>query len=161
LVSKDLAEKLYRENIRYVQKVVNTIEKDKWRREDIVQEVFFKAFQSLAQLRDLSKFRPWVSRIAVNQCYEYYRRNREVSVDNIAVAAVDRGSNHDDLLDRDMVTRALNQLKPEERELIILKYYLDWDSADIAVVLDITLNNLNVRLHRVRSKLRRLMEIHS
>ncbi|MDR1961546.1 MAG: sigma-70 family RNA polymerase sigma factor, partial [Gracilibacteraceae bacterium] len=71
MISKKLAEELYTENLDHLRRVVSAMEKDRARIEDIVQEAFLKAFQAFEQLRDPSKFRAWISRIAVNQCYEY------------------------------------------------------------------------------------------
>ncbi|MDR1069532.1 MAG: sigma-70 family RNA polymerase sigma factor [Gracilibacteraceae bacterium] len=158
MISNELAEKLYEENAHYLRSILSKIEKDKSHIDDILQETFCKAFQSFEQLRDISKFRYWISRIAVNQCYEYFRRKREVPSD-----IIDSPScyvNLDFLLDKDLMMRALQELKQEEQELFIMKYFFDLDLPDIAGLLEITVSNASVRLHRARTKLKHILKIH-
>lgn len=43
-------------------------------RDDLAQETFFKAWKELPQLREVSRFKPWLYRIATNLAYDYRRR---------------------------------------------------------------------------------------
>src|ERR1051326_8585171 len=55
--------------------------------EDIVQEVFFKAFQKLRSFRGDAPFEHWLMRLAVRTCYDFLRvhqRNREMSFSDIS-----------------------------------------------------------------------------
>ncbi|MDR1604424.1 MAG: sigma-70 family RNA polymerase sigma factor [Gracilibacteraceae bacterium] len=156
MISEKLGEEIYAENYAYVLGVISSTERDRAPDEDILQEVFLKVFQSFDQLRDKTKFRPWLRRITVNQCYEHYRRRRETLP--ITFDIPDHYAQFDFLLDRDMIERGLRQLKPEEQELIVLKYLLDIKCADIAAILNITANNVQVRLHRAKNKLREILK---
>ena len=44
--------------------------------EDLAQEVFFKAFRAIRSYNFQSSFATWLSRIAVNHCYDYLRKVR-------------------------------------------------------------------------------------
>jgi len=44
--------------------------------EDIAQEVFVKAFQAIRNFHFESSFATWISRVTVNHCYDYLRRQR-------------------------------------------------------------------------------------
>ncbi len=51
--------------------------------EDLAQETFVQALQSISSLRDGSRFKVWLLRIARNKCIDYIRRNpRWLSIDH-------------------------------------------------------------------------------
>ena len=47
--------------------------------EELTQEVFLKAFQSLAGWRGTGRFQSWLSAIAVRTCYDFWRQRKERS----------------------------------------------------------------------------------
>src|SRR6185295_445904 len=60
--------------------------------EDIVQEVFIKAYQKLSSYRAEAPFEHWLMRLAVRTCYDFLRthqRNREVPFSDIALPETD------------------------------------------------------------------------
>src|SRR5213593_3755652 len=100
--------------------------------EDIVQEVWVKAFQKLKSFRGEAPFEHWLMRLAVRTCYDFLRghqRNRETPFSDLSDA-------EDDWLDRfvaspadageaasaakELVDRVLAQLSPPARLVITL-----------------------------------------
>ena len=57
-----------------------------------------------------------------------------------------------------MVSRAIDALPPNQREVIRMRDVLGWTSADVRNALDISETNQRVLLHRARAKVRRALE---
>src|SRR5256714_2834606 len=95
--------------------------------EDIVQEVWLKAFQKLRSFRGDAPFEHWLMRLAVRTCYDFlraHRRNREVAfadfsdeesdwLERFAANPSDASDNADAA--RQLVERILAQLSPPAR----------------------------------------------
>src|SRR5687767_3144185 len=100
--------------------------------EDIVQEVFFKAFQKLSTFRGDAPFEHWLMRLAVRTCYDFLRghqRNRETSFTELSepetdwlerfVADPDNSSEKADAV-RQLINKVMEQLSPPARLVITL-----------------------------------------
>lgn len=128
--------------------------------EDIVQEVFLRAFRSLHQLRDESAARGWLLTIARN---EFMRAVRKTSPASLSIEPPDpetvTAELNVPLLDQqEWVGVALEQL-PEEFRLVLLMFYFEELSyAEIAEQLNIPLGTVMSRLSRGRSHLKQALE---
>src|ERR1017187_6104726 len=100
--------------------------------EDIVQEVFIKAFQKLASFRGEAPFEHWLMRLAVRTCYDFLRahqRNRETAFSELTepeadwldrfVTQPESASENADAA-RQLIARILEQLSPPARLVITL-----------------------------------------
>src|SRR5947208_1211856 len=100
--------------------------------EDIVQEIWIKAFQKLNSFRGEAPFEHWLMRLAVRTCYDALRshqRNRETSFSELTepqsdwldhfVAEPEQASEHAAAA-RELVQRLLDQLSPAARLVITL-----------------------------------------
>lgn len=123
---------------------------DAARAEDAVQDALLKAWRDLPSLRDVDRFGAWLRRLVVNASYDegrrLGRRRREVKLqphhDSIAA------SDLDGVLYRDELVRGFRHLKPEERTVIALRFYLDLSTADAAATLGIRDVSYRSKLHR-------------
>ncbi len=117
--------------------------------EDIMQDVFLRAFTRIGTLRDHTRARQWLLKIARRMCIDHHRKRRPgssmVEVDTIP-APVDRDGEH-----TERVHAAVSKLPEGYRETISL-YYLDGrDCAGVAQSLGIS--NAAVRRRLVRARL--------
>src|SRR5256885_4513523 len=100
--------------------------------EDIVQEVWLKAFQKLSSFRGEAPFEHWLMRLAVRTCYDFLRghqRNRETIFSELTepeddwlerfISQPDNASEHADAA-RQLIERVLAQLPPAARMVITL-----------------------------------------
>jgi len=141
--------------------------------EELSQEVFIKAFQSLAGWRRAGHFRAWLSVIAVRTCYDYWRkhyRSREVPMSALSEA-------HREWLDRvltdasetswqEMTRRreareildwALDQLSAADRMVLELVHLEGQSVKAAARQLGWTVANVKVRAFRARRKINKLL----
>ncbi len=153
--SRDIAEFLYKQNFRYVYKVVSLLTDDQEIVEDIVQEAFFKAFKNINQLRDSKKFRSWLTSIAVNQCRSYFRKNkREI----LAASYTKFGhslSPEEQYLETEAEIGALQNLEYQDKEILLLKYHYLFSSREIADYYKISVENVNVKVFRAKERFKK------
>ena len=126
--------------------------------EDAVQETFLKAFKSFAQFRGECSEKTWMTRIAVNTCRDLQRggwfkhTDRRVTPDMLPVGTVQPDTEDLDL------SLAVMKLPRKMREAILLYYYQDMSTEEIAETLGIAQSSVSNRLRRGREKLRKLLE---
>ena len=123
---------------------------------DAVHDAFVKALkQPDAYDARTGPLTPWFLRVVRNHCIDMIRRRRrgDVDVDDLS----DPGPGPEALLEtaqRDQaLQQALSRLSSEQREMIVLRDYMDLSYAEIADVLLITPGTVMSRLHRARMAL--------
>ena len=133
--------------------------------QDIVQEVFVKAYMKLAQLKWPHKFQSWLYTIASNECKMWLRkrseeREREVSwrevtsenLDELAVRA-------DGDADIELTVKSAMEALPDDSQLALSLYYMSGLSTkEVAGFMGISPNNVGVKLHRARKQLGERLE---
>jgi len=123
--------------------------------EDITSEVFERALRYRSSY-DPSRGEPlaWLIGIA-RRCIDDWRRQQgaHAPVDEW----VDSGDHAASAIERLVIADAIGALDPRERELIALRYGADLSSRQIAQVLDMQTNAVDVALHRARAHLRELL----
>ena len=106
--------------------------------------------------------KPWFYRVVRNSCIDLMRRRR-VSDPQIETLA-DAGPAPDKQLEdqqRDLKLQgALAQLNPDQRQILVLRDYLDLSYAEISAVLDVAPGTVMSRLHRARMALKLELESH-
>ncbi|MHB8519361.1 MAG: RNA polymerase sigma factor [Limisphaerales bacterium] len=138
--------------------------------EDIVQEVFLKAFQKLASYRGEAPFEHWLMRLAVRTCYDFLRRhqrNREMNFTDMTEAETDWlerfNANPADTSERaaaarELVGRVLSQLSPDARLVITLLEIEDRSVKEIAQLTGWSVPLVKVRAFRARAQMRKCLE---
>ena len=135
--------------------------------EEVSQDIFIKAYRSLADFRGASKFSTWLYTIVNTTCITFLRKKRmEVhSLDNEKVFEVadslDSGMRANQVEQKSrvaMVNNAIEMLGPDDAEVLTLFYKGEQTLEEIATILGIEANTAKVRLHRARSRLKEKME---
>lgn len=124
---------------------------------DIMQDTFIKAYQYVKKGQEVENLRALLYKIANNLVIDYFRKSKEVSLDAMQEAGFDpKGSDGNDFgsaLDEEIVVRTLSKLRPEDRELIVMRYIDDMKPRDIAELLGLSANTVSVRIHRAMKEL--------
>ncbi len=141
--------------------------------EDIAQEVFIRAYQSLPNFAGISGLRHWLAGIAVNTCCDFWRKaykSREISMSSLT-------ENQEYLLEKiisdqsgqtfsegwsqkeaeELLDYALNRLSAEDRTVLELVYLEGYSAKEAAELLGWSLANVKIRAFRSRKKLRSLL----
>ncbi len=132
--------------------------RDRTLAEDAVQETFLKAYKCFTQFRGECSEKTWLTRIAVNTCRDFQRgawfrhTDRRVTPEMLPVGTVQPDTEDLDL------SLAVMKLPRKIREAIILYYYHDMSTEEIAETLGIVQSSVSNRLRRGRDKLRKLLE---
>jgi RNA polymerase sigma-70 factor (ECF subfamily) len=148
---------LVRDAVARLDAIARLILRDTELARDAVQETFVRAWRDLPRLREPERFDAWLHRLTVNACIDATRIRRR-RVTEVQLTPLIRHPRVEDglvaLADRDFLDRALRALAPEQRALIVLRYYLDLTLPDAAEVLGIPLGTAKSRLHRALDTLR-------
>lgn len=131
--------------------------------EDAAQEAFLRAYLNLTRYDPARSFKTWLLSIASNYCIDRLRRRRLqwMSLDDEPVA--DRLSLHSDDPEPEPATLnkeqsaaiqvLLNDLSPDYRAVVVLRYWYDYSYAEIADIMDTTESAVKSRLFRARQAL--------
>lgn len=139
--------------------------------EDVVQETFLNAYQSLHTFKGESQVFTWLYRIAYNTAISHKRKHKgTLSIDagrNGEAGGIDPldPSEHNqpgNALQRSeeelRIQRALNQLSPEHKIVLVLKEMEGQKYETIAEILEVPVGTVRSRLHRARLELREILE---
>ncbi len=157
---RELIERHHDDLLRFLTRMVG----DRAAAEDIFQETFLQIHISAATFDTSRRFRPWLFTIAANKARDMLRKkNRRKTVELSApIRKSEPGASFIDLLEVDVpapdealdlaqrdeqVQRALDQLGPALREVLLLAYFQRMSYAQIAEDLGIPLGTVKSRMH--------------
>lgn len=122
---------------------------------DAAQEAICTAYKKLDTLRDESKFKAWILRILVNECYEILRdKRRYMQVD--VLPEVETFDVYQD--EPSALWQAVCDLNEDMRAVVVLYYYEGFSVKEISAVLKISEANAKTRLSRARKRLKAMLE---
>ena len=131
---------------------------------DVVQETFVKAFVHAARWDGAADVAPWLTRIAVNQSIDFYRRGKrrrasEEPLDESSprVPAMEDPSPERRTIGREIGERvgsAVRALPERQRAVFVLRHYEELSLEEIARTLDMSLGTVKSALHRATARLR-------
>lgn len=155
---------------RRVRDYIGMLVKDRDVADDIFQETFIKAVRVIDEGRytDNGKFLSWILRIAHNQVIDYFRAQRQ----NRSVSETDAGydvlgslrfaeATVEDTLVGEQIERDIRALvellPPEQREVVMMRYFSGLSFKDIAEQTDVSINTALGRMRYALINLRRMI----
>ena len=136
--------------------------------EDITQEVFISVYEKLYQFDTSKRFSPWLYRIATNASISALRRKKKVvmlNFDETYAQSPDPAPNEFDPEYayerqelREEILQAIAELPESYRVVIALRYQSDLNNQEIAEILGVSKENVEVKVHRARKALRRILQ---
>ena len=140
------------------------IVRDEQAARDVVQEAFINATRYIRSLRDDARFGSWLFGIAHQKCQEHWRRRKwemaplEEQVETLA----DRGERPDAELvrleDKQRFMKALRDLAPPHREVLLLHFLENFPLQEIADITGVGLGTVKSRIHYAKKALRQAIE---
>ena len=137
--------------------------------EDIVQAAFVKVAERVHQFDEERPFAPWFFRIVVNDALKLARKQKHtVSLEELDEPAaqiagwiIEPDFHPEQLLEqkeiRDNILKAIQSLPLEQRTVIVMRYYLDMNEADMSRKMDRPLSTIKWWLREARNRLRNLI----
>lgn len=162
-----LFELLMRRHNQRIYRVARAILRDDGEAEDVMQDTYVRAYQHLSQFEGRAKFTTWLTRIAVHESLaRVERRGRfesylpdDTNFDGDPMAFVPSKDRSPEQLASnrelgDLLETAILSLPETYRTVIMMRDIEEMTTAETAEALDITEENVKVRLHRARTLLR-------
>jgi RNA polymerase sigma-70 factor (ECF subfamily) len=140
-------------------RLATLILRDRDEAEDATQEAITRAWSGWGSLRDRDRFDAWFDRILVNVCRNRMRHVRTLRVvaldDALEVPAAD---SHGSTMARLALEPAFARLTPDQRIIVVLRYWRDLPVEEIAERLGIPAGTVKSRLHYALKSLREAIE---
>lgn len=147
-----------------VRKFILASVKDESVADDLTQETFIRIQGSLDALRDRSKISSWVFRIAYHLCQDHFRGLKNSSTHeeihdglvNLQETSIQKKLEQDEM--SRCVQDQLNLLSESMRSVLIFADVMDFTHQEIANILGLTVENVKVRVHRARKKMKDILK---
>lgn len=135
--------------------------------EDLTQDVFFKAFRSIKQLRSPMRFKSWLYRIAVNRVRDYHRRNAIkamfsfVAMDDPDFLESEEMAVAPEVAERidqrafwQQINHMLEELSKMEKEVFLLRFFDGLTIKEISAVMKKNESTVKTHLYRALAKMK-------
>ncbi len=128
--------------------------------DDLLQEVWIEVFRGIAKLADPGAFPAWLYRIARHRALRELRKRQPppASLEGLEVADDSDAEVDFSAADAERVHAALDQLSPEHREVLLLRFIEDMSYEDIARVTGCRLGTVRSRIYYAKRALRHVIE---
>lgn len=136
--------------------------------EDVMQEAYIRGFEKLHQFRKEARFSTWLGRIVINCALQHLnslKKKSHVSIDSLQWE--ERESLMDDGMDegnpqvgenlKKVLESAIGHLPSKYRVVFILREVEQISVADTAAILEISEENVKIRLHRAKNMLKDIL----
>ncbi len=148
-----------------VRRFILGLVRDESMADDLIQETFLRVQQNSAALRDPSKLSSWIFRIAHNLCLDHFRQMKptvpEEAIDEELTSDTRGLSTEEEVGQHEMgkcVQAQVSLLPVPLRTVLLLSDIMEFSQQEIADTLGITVENVKVRLHRARKRLKTILE---
>ncbi len=169
------AELLVRENIAWMLDLAERLLRDRGLAEDVVQESLISALRGLGDFKGESALKTWLHRITTNTAISKLRKLKRVAEESIDdyLPVFDQNDcrlelpwtqlvSLQELLEteeiREHVAKGISTLPDSYRIILQLRDIEGYSTAETAELLELSTDNVKVRLHRARSALKKLLE---
>lgn len=155
-------ERLFNLHVEQAVRLAYLVTRDWSAAEDAVQEAFIRAFRSLKSLQSGRPFKPWFTKIVVNQA-----RNRRRKTSRLAPLSAAEWVPDDNALPeeaavsaerRAQVLQQIDRLDDNHRLPVLLKYFSDFSELEIAEALGLRISTVKSRLYTARQRLKAGLE---
>lgn len=125
---------------------------------DLVQDAIVKALQKRETLKNEEYLKTWFYRILINECLMYIRKNKKIVYINDLEDYIPNDSfidNHDDV---EQLYNAIEELEPNLKTIVLLRFFEDMKLSEIAKITNTNLNTVKSRLYKALNLLRLKVE---
>ena len=133
--------------------------------EDAAQETFWRAYQNLKRYDPSRPFITWLLSIAAHHCIDQQRKRRlplleldefpDLDIADSSIPNPEKEISHNQ--ENIALHQLINNLNPQDRATVILKYWYDCSEEEISQMLSLTVSAVKSRLHRSRQQLAEML----
>ena len=125
--------------------------------QEFTDDIFAKAFDNFERLRNLASFSSWLYSISYNYCIDYLRLKKNLHYPewdqvNEITEIIDETEEEIEDYEYDKLLVVLEQIHPEEKALLMMKYQDDLSIKDISNALRISESATKMRLKRAKAR---------
>jgi RNA polymerase sigma-70 factor, ECF subfamily len=159
-------EALVKQHYTHAVRVADLILRDRALAEDIVQSAFVRSYERIGQFDAARPFGPWFMKIVVNDAVKTASRRERTGFyrgdpEDLFIRLIDAGEGPHEQAEeaetRQRVWKALGQLPPPQRAVIVQRYYLGMSEAEMAESSAAPQGTIKSRLNTARKSLSKLM----
>jgi RNA polymerase sigma-70 factor (ECF subfamily) len=154
--SREAMAELFRRHWRRAHRAAYLVVGDAAAAEDLAQEAFLAAIRALDRFDRRRPFGPWLHRIAVNRAIDHARARALRAESPLAESSGGAATDAAEISDE--VVRALAQLSPEHRAVVVMRHLLGYTPGEIGELLELPRGTVNSRLRRGLDALRPAIE---
>jgi RNA polymerase sigma-70 factor (ECF subfamily) len=130
---------------------------------DILQDTFTKTWLYLQDGKEIDNIKAFLYKVAKNLIIDYRRKKKSYSLDAITETGVefateDETENIKDNFDKEFIIGKMENLGEEDREILTMRYINEMSIKEIGDVLELTPNNVSVKIHRAIEKMKKILE---
>lgn len=160
-------EEIYKKYHRDMYITAYSILKDHHESQDIVQEAIIRLSKNLYKISEIKckKTRAYLVILVRNLSYNVYNKRKGIVLlepkETNRLPDDDGTIIEEHLIKMEMsseIIKHLNQIHPPYADILTLRYYYDLEIKEISILLDITENNVSVRIHRALKSLKTIIE---
>jgi RNA polymerase sigma-70 factor, ECF subfamily len=143
--------------LRYTMRLLNFNQSDS---EDVTSEAMFKAYRNLASYKPEFKFSTWLYRIAHNEAVNLIKKNSKfftMDLEGFMQIASPQKDEPEVEISSDQLEKALDQLKIDDKNLLILFYLEEKSLREIGDILNLTDNTVAQKLSRARKRAKKII----
>lgn len=162
---KDAFAQLFNKNSQSIKKLLVSLSNNEFDSNDLLQETFIKAFLNLNLYKTEYPFKVWLASIAKNTFLDYVRRRTVKSnmllLDFEAIHEIlDEGAEQKIINEeiKEQIACYIENLPPNYRKILELRYYIGKDYNEIATELNIPEGTVKTHLHRAKLELKKNMK---
>ncbi|HKJ67543.1 MAG TPA: RNA polymerase sigma factor [bacterium] len=139
--------------------------------QDLAQEAFIRAYERLPQFKEQSRFSTWLYRITVNLVMDFHRTRQRTTVESLQSMAYKLPADADSsayITDRthrvarelrnEKIEAALAELTDHQRLAVVLKYFHEKSSPEIAEIMECSAATARTHIFRGLQKLKKLLQ---
>ncbi|MBI5020710.1 MAG: RNA polymerase sigma factor [Ignavibacteriales bacterium] len=129
--------------------------------EDLVQNIFFKLYARKNQINQPERLKQWLYAVARNECLSYiekFKRTSPFDPENEIDSGISLHGQYDSEEEVGLLSKAIEQLTQEYKEVLLLRLYNDLSYKEIAEILDLKETVVKSRLFEARKKLYKILK---
>lgn len=126
--------------------------------EDAAQDTFIKAMYSYDSFQNRSSEKTWLTQIAINTCKNMMRTNWfQLSRNELKDDMLNLDDSYEAIIEADSISKAIMQLRTNDRKFILLYYYQELSMREIAQITGRSENSVIQCVNRARGRLKKIL----